>query len=250
MTTARTKAGVARSVGYDVGEDGGFVVSVEDAETGVRGDAGLCMTTADLARLPAALTTSGLLSEAALDAMLGPTVLTNGVAVDAGLGIMRGSLDGHPLWGHLGGNPSSNVAALVHYPETDLSVAVLMNTRSSEGDALVIEAEVARLVLGLGEPTLADHPLGPVAAAPYLGTYVGDRGGWRYHVVRDGDRLARVWADDTTSVRTLLHQGRHVFGRADWPMDRIVFHVAEGQAIAYSVYYNGLFGGLYQRTER
>ena len=243
------EAGGARSVGYDVGEDGGFVRSVEDTETGVRGDAGLCATALDLARLPGALATSGLLSEAALDAMLGPTALTDGLTVDAGLGVMRGSLDGHPLWGHVGGNSSSNVAALVHYPEAGMTVAVLVNTRFGEVDALMVEAEVARLVLGLDAPTLQDLPLGPEAAAPYLGTYVGDRGAWRYHIVSDGERLARVWADDTLSVRSLLYQGDHVFGRADWPMDRLVFHVADGRALGYSVYYNGLFGGLYRRTE-
>lgn len=243
------EAGERRSVGYDVSEDGRFVRSVEDAETGVRGDAGLCTTSRDLARLPGVLTTSGLLSEAALNAMLGPTVLANGVTVDAGLGVMRGSLDRHPLWGHVGGNPSSNVAALVHYPEADLSIAVLINTRSSESDALVIEAEIARLVLDLGDPTLLDLPLDPEAATPYLGTYVGDRGDWRYHVVADGDRITRVWADDATSTRPLLYQGDHSFGRADWPMDRFEFHVHDGRALGYSVYYNGLFGGLYRRVE-
>ena len=243
------EAGATRSVGYDVGEDGGFALSVVDAEQGVRGDAGLCATALDLARLPGALVTSGLLSETSLEAMFSPTVLTNGIMVDYGLGVARGSLDGHPLWGHVGGSPSSNVAALVHYPEAALSIAVLVNTRFGGIDALMVEAEVARLALGLDEPALSDLLLGPEAQTPYLGTYVGDRGAWRYHVVRDGERIARVWADDSTSARLLLHQGGHVFGRADWPMDRFVFHVRDGRALAYSVYYNGLFGGLYQRAE-
>lgn len=244
------EAGLSRSVGYDVGEDGGFALSVEDAEQGVRGDAGLCMTPLDLARLPDALATSGLLSNERLEAMLGPTVLANGVRVDAGLGVMRGSLDGHPLWGHVGGNASSNVAALLHYPDDGVTVAVLVNTRFGDVGALMIEAEIARLVLGLGEPKLADLPLDPEAAALYLGTYAGDRGGWRYHIVSRDERLARVWAaDDTTSVRPLLYQGNNVFGRSDWPMDRFVFHLTGSQAHAYSVYYNGLFGGFYRRVD-
>lgn len=242
------EAGTARSVGYDVTDDG-FVPSVQDAERGVRGDAGLCATALDLARLTSALTTSGLLSDESLDVMLAPTVLANGIVVDYSLGVARGTLDGHALWGHVGGNSSSNVAALVHYPEADLSIAVLVNTRFGEVGALMIEAEVARLVLGLGKPTLANLPLDPKAQARYLGTYVGDRGDWRYHIVADDERLARVSAEDTTSVTPLLRQNGHAFGRADWPMDRFVFHFQDDRARAYSIYYNGLFGGLYRRIE-
>lgn len=240
--------GAIRTTGYDITEDG-FVPSQEDAEEGVRGDAGLCATALDLARLPGALMTSGLLSEESLSALLGPTVLANGVMADYGLGVARGSLKGHPLWGHLGGNPSSYVATLAHYPDEGVTVAVLVNTRFGEVGALQVEGAVARAVLGLGDPTLADHPLTSDAQQVYLGTYVGDRGGWRYHIVADSERIARVWAEDPSAKRPLFYQGNHTFGRADWPMDRFVFHVNEGHALAYSAYYNGFFDGFYRRID-
>ena len=241
------EAGPIRSVGYDVVE-GAFVVSREDAEEGVRGDAGLCASAADLARLPHALRTSGLLSDASLDAMLRPTVLADGVEIGYGLGVARGVLDGHPLWGHLGGNASSHVATLAHYPDDDLTIAVLVNTRFGDVGALMIEAEVARAALGLGAPVVEDRLLSTEAQAGYLGTYVGDRGPYRYEIVANGPRLARVWAGDTTAVRPLLHQGGHTFGRSDWPMDRFVFHVLDGRARAYSAYFNGMFDGFYRRV--
>lgn len=242
------EAGAERTMGYAV-DDGSFVPSTEDAEKGVRGDAGLCATAPDIARLPGALLESGLFSAESLKKMLGPTTLANGVTVDYGLGVARGMLGEHPLWGHLGGNTSSHVATLAHYPETDVTVAVLVNTRGGDVGALQVEGDVARTVLGLGNPVLKDDLLVPEQQQKYLGTYVGDRGSWRYHIVADGHRLARVWAGDTTSARPLLYQGEDTFGRADWPMDRFVFHVRDGRALGYSAYYNGLFDGYYRRVE-
>lgn len=241
-------AGQARAIGYDLADEG-FIVSLEDAETGVRGDAGLCMTALDLARLPGALTTSGLLSSESLKLMLSPTELLNGIVVDAGLGSLQGSLEGNRLWGHLGGNPSSVVAALVHYYDDDVTIAVLANSRFGNIGALIVQTDIARVMLDLGEPVLEDLPLTSEQAAPFLGTYVGDRGAWKYHIVHDGERLSRVWADDSTAVRPLLYQGDNSFGRTDWPMDRYNFHVRNARALGYSVYYNGLFGGLYKRTD-
>lgn len=210
--------------------------------------AGLCATVVDLARLPGALLSSGLLTESSLSELLRPTVLASGVAVDYGLGVALGSLAGRPLWGHLGGNASSYVATLVHYPENDVTVAVLVNTRFGDVGSLIVEGEVARVVLGLGTPTLADHALTPEAQQIYLGTYVGGRSATRYRIISDGGRIARVRPEPSSAKLSLLYQGDHSFGRADWPMDRFVFHVGDAEAQSYSAYYNGVFDGYFLRS--
>lgn len=236
-----------RAKGYDVIEDG-FAPSREDAEEGVRGDAGLCSTVLDLARLPGALLRSGLLSTTSLNELLSPTVLANSVAVDYGLGVALGSLDGHPLWGHLGGDVSSYIATLAHYPEDDVTVAVLVNTRRGDVGALVVAGEVARVVLDLGPPTLADHSLTPEAQRIYMGTYVGDRGAHRFRVISDDERIARMPVGTPSSKLPLLNQGAHAFGRSDWLMDRFVFHIVGERAVSYAMYYNGVFDGFYLRV--
>ncbi|MDX1531471.1 MAG: serine hydrolase domain-containing protein, partial [Rhodothermales bacterium] len=122
------EAGARRTTVYDR-TDAGLVVSVVGAEQGIRGDGGLCMNVLDLARLPHALRTSGLLSASSLEEMLRPTVLADGLVVDYGLGVARGVLHGHPLWGHLGGAEGSLAATLIHYPDDDVTIAVVVNTR-------------------------------------------------------------------------------------------------------------------------
>ena len=39
----------------------------------------------------------------------------------------------------------------------------------------------------------------------------------------------------------LLYQGNGAWGRADYPMDRLVFHTAGGRTVGLSEYYNGVF---------
>lgn len=236
--------GPVRARGYEL-RDGAFVVSVQDLEEGIRGDAGLCASVEDLALLPSRLLRRGILSDTMLSRMLGRTVLDDGRAVDYGLGVARGELLGHTLWGHLGG-AGSIIAVLAHYPADDVTIAVLTNTRRAAVDALVVEGEVARLVLGLESPELRDLPLGnddPI----YEGTYRGDRTGTVWSFVREGPHLVRITEDGTRL--TLLRQDDHTFGRADWPMDRFVFHVRDGRATAVATFLNGFFDGDYRRYD-
>ncbi len=238
----------SRTNGYDV-VDGFLVPGVEDSEIGIRGDAGLCATAGDLAKLPSALVRGGVLSDASWETMLSQSELANSINVDYGLGVALGWVDGHRLWGHLGGNGSSYVATLAHYPSDNTSVAVLVNTHFSNVGALQIEGEVARIVLDLGQPELRNLPLVTDALDVYSGTYVGDRGNYRYEIIGDGQRLSRVYSEDSSFKLPLIFQGNHTFARSDWPMDRFVFHVNGERATAHSVYYNGLFDGFYNRED-
>jgi hypothetical protein len=174
---------------------------------GVVADGGLCGTAADLARLPA-LVSSSLLSEASLTAFLAATALRNGAEVAYGLGTRQGVLDGRSVWGHTGGS-GTYVAKLARYQEDAVSIAVLTNTLDAATDPVAIEGRVAELVLGLaaGAPARAAD-LTPDTAAPYAGVYTTGR--WanttpRFDVFHeDGALVRRVTANGSTSASWLF----------------------------------------------
>lgn len=237
------EAGSERSIGYQA-TDSGFVRSVQDQETGVRGDAGICATTSDIALLPTRLR-GGALSPEALSSMLSPTRLENGTVVDYGYGVSRGRLFGRPLWGHLGG-AGSLVAVLMHFESDDISITLAVNTRDASLGALVLIAEVARVVLPMGDA-------GPTTEAPpeqllsqLVGTYIGDRSRTSYSVSLDGGTLGIRSPDSTVP---LIWREELEFGRDDWPLDRFRFHIVDGRVTGFSAYYNGLFDGYRVRRD-
>lgn len=226
-----------RSRGYEASGDS-LVPGRLYALPGLMGDGGLCSTVGDLARLPGALRRGSLLNDATLARMTRATELASGVSVDYGLGVRRGSLDGHALWGHTGGM-GSYWSALVHYVETGTTIVVLVNTDGGVEDALTIEGEIARAALGLGEPVLRDEVLSAGEAGTFRGRYLDGTG--EVEVQVEGDRLRRVMRRGTSSPRPLLYQGQDVFAWSDYPMDRFVFHRVEGHLVGLSEYHNGLF---------
>lgn len=239
------EAGEARSIGYEVDGEG-FVPSVQDQETGVRGDAGLCATVGDLARLPGRLAAGGV-SATALTEMSAPTRLSSGIDVDYGLGIARGELFGHELWGHLGG-AGSYVAVLGHLPGASLSIAVAVNTRYADVGALMLVADIVGVVLGEEPSRPTDRAVPDSLGRLIAGRYVGDRSRTAYEIVYDDERVFRIREGASDESLRLLWQEDQAFGRGDWPHDRFIFHLGAGGAESYSAYYNGFFDGFYVRT--
>lgn len=193
-----------------------------------------------------------------------PSILADRVAVDYGLGVRRGRLDGHSIWGHTGSFLLTYGAVLAHYPDDDVTIAVLVNTANTAADALVIEGLVAREVLGLPESAADTPKLSREASMMYAGEYIGDRyydvqairGGnvpdarERFAIVEKSGHLERIVLNgDERPALKLVYKGNHSFGRADWPMDRFVFDVEAGRARGYSEYYNGIFAPFNRRVE-
>ena len=243
-----------RSVGYAPG-DSGLVKSrlyqTTGEENGIKGDGGLCGSVTDLGRLPEALKRSRLLSRAGLAMMIRPTTLAGKTRVDYGLGVRRGSLDGHALWGHTGG-VTSYWSTLVHYPDDDVTIAVLVNTDGGSEDAVTIEGDVARVVLKLGEPRLEEQSISEEALQSYTGTFFerGEDGPRNVSLTAHAGRLSLDMLHDERPATVLRFLGNDTFGWAEYPMDRFVFHMENGRARGYSVYHNGIFAGLLQRTGR
>lgn len=109
---------------------------------------GLCSTVTDLARWPGML--RSFLHPAAYREMSRPTVLADGTTVPYGLGIQIREFGSHPAVSH-GGVVAGFVSIVADFPEDDVTVAILVNTRL--------------LNLGLGVQ-LADRVLGAVFDEP------------------------------------------------------------------------------------
>lgn len=109
---------------------------------------GLCSTVTDLARWPGML--RSFLRPAAYREMSRPTVLADGTTVPYGLGIQIREFGSHPAVSH-GGVVAGFVSIVADFPEDDVTVAILVNTRL--------------LNLGLGVQ-LADRVLGAVFDEP------------------------------------------------------------------------------------
>ncbi len=253
-----------RTRGY-LSTESGFAPNAIYAEPGVQGDGGLCSTVLDLARLPAALRQYSVIPEHRLTEMLQPTMLDGGVSVDYGLGVRLGELVGRPLWGHTGSVFTTYASTLAHYPQEDVTIAVLVNTAETSADALVIEGRVASEVFNLGVIRSAAIEIAG-SASVYVGDYVGDRDddiakiqdgevpNTRSHsrIIEDGDGIARIVMPVTAErpPLELIPLGNHTFAREDWPLDRFVFAVEDGRARGYSEYYNGIFATFNRRVDR
>jgi D-alanyl-D-alanine carboxypeptidase len=231
--------------GYDA-DEGALVPGTLYMPYTLIGDGGMCSTVGDLARLPAALREGGVVSAGAYAHMREPTVLADGVVVDYGLGVRRGHLAGRPMWGHTGGM-SSYWAVLVDYPDDDVTIVVLVNTDRAADDAMTIEGDVARVVLGLGEPALLDLPLTDDQVRAFSGVY--GAGGAQVRIVAEGGRLYRARTGTGQTRQPLLYQGDNTFGQARYPMDRYVFHAAGDSMAGLSEYYNGIFA-VYRKAGR
>jgi hypothetical protein len=173
-----------------------------------------------------------VLSVAAFDQMTGPTQLANGVTVDYGLGVRRGFVAGSRLWGHTGGW-NSFWSALVYYPVDDIAIVVLVNTENSAEDALTIEGKVATAVFEMG------NRVAPDIARALSGNYQGEVE--RVQILGEKGYLLRKTENGESPAINLLYKGDYIFGRPDYPLDRVVFHVLDGRSLGLSEYYNGIF---------
>ena len=234
-----------RARGYEL-IDGQLVSAPVYVEAGVRGDGGLCTTPAELTRFVEALEDGELLPAHLVHEMRTPTRLGSGVAVDYGLGVRLGALEGHRLWGHTGGH-AGIVAVVARYPDDDLTIAVLSNTVRSNVDALVMEGDLAATLLGVSRAvpsTVAGSDLRPLA-----GRYVGARTEPTQRIDVEGDSLVVTRSDGV--VRTLVPVGDNIFMRRPepYPLDRYVFHVTDGRVLGWSAYYNGFHGAFFRRDD-
>lgn len=226
--------------------DSGFVLSQMDTTFYFKGDGGLSATALDLAHVPLGVVGGKLISTAAAKALMTPFVFSDGSRTDYGLGLRQGTFEGRRVWGHTGGH-INYWSTLAFFPESKTSIVVFGNTDLSNVDALLIEGLVALAVFNLPEPDLAS-----LRRDTDLSLYEGEYSRIDEDYYKDAPLLMRRYEEDPNHLYRsrknsdskggkLIYLGDHTFAPEDYPMDRVVFEVQEGQVIGFKDYYNGLY---------
>ncbi len=218
-------AGGIFAKGYLPGEGGAFAPAPPVNMNTAVGDGGLCSSVLDLVTWTRALTTGRAVSRSSYRRMVTPDRVARGYRPDYGYGLSLVPLDGRRRVGH-NGDITGFMCALAHYPDEDLTVAVLTNRARHWPE--VIEGSIARKALGLPTPVVKDLPLDGVGRRAYAGTY--DFGVYPLHLKDEGGRL-RFYMGLGRPTYTLLHQGSHAFVAGEEPdAIRLTFNVRGGRA--------------------
>jgi D-alanyl-D-alanine carboxypeptidase len=105
----------------------------------------LCSTAADVVRWQRALWSGRVSSTASIRSMTTSDVLVDGARIQYGLGIGVSSQRGHSVWFH-GGRIPGYTSQVTHYPDDDLTIAVLTNSENQV--AREVETAAAAALLG------------------------------------------------------------------------------------------------------
>jgi len=228
-----------RPMGF-VSREGVLGPDTSYAVLGLLGDGGLCAAGPDLARVPRLLLSGHFMGRDQLSAMIAPTTLTGGNIADYGLGVRRGMIGPNEFWGHSGSGLAGGWAALAYYPQSRVTIAVLANGSGGADDAVTLQAKVAAAYFQL--PPLAGSAIPPDMARAISGTY--SDGNTTVCFAGGPSGVTRRTSGSRQPPRPLLYQGNGIFAREDYPLDRLVFQVDGGQAVAHRVYYDGFFAEL------
>ena len=227
------------SRGY-IASEGKFVADPSYSVRGLRGDGGLCANVEDLALLPARLLDNKWIDAGTVAAMTRPTILQDGTLVDYGLGVRRGLIGNQPMWGHSGSGLAGGWAAVAHYPDRRMTIAVVGNGSGGSHDAITLQAKIAATLLNQNDLRNDEVDSSLRGALPLV--FEADDTRVCFDWASTG--VTRRSAGSTAPPRPMLHQGNGVFARADYPLDRYVIQRAGAQPLAHRVYYDGFFAEL------
>lgn len=211
------------AVGYDM-KDSAFVST--DTPLPVPGFAagGLCSNVLDLVAWAGAVGKRKVINNLSWHQMTELVELNDGSRASYGYGVTLGRLGKHAFVGHGGASPGF-ASQLTYYPDDDVAVAVLSNG----SDALTrrLADHVARLVLGVVEPTVKDVALAPEQAALYEGTYLLQGDSTRIVIRLHLGRLDAQLGDG--AAFRLLYQGNNEFAAESDPATRVFFRTRAGR---------------------
>jgi CubicO group peptidase (beta-lactamase class C family) len=172
-----------------------------------RGDGGLCSTVEDLARWARALATGRAVSQRSYRLMTSRERLPDGTSPDYGYGLSLVSLDGRARKVAHNGAIGGFTSTLAHYPDHDLTIAVLTNLADARSES--IEKAIARELLGSPVPGRPVAALLPDERREFAGAY--DVGVFSVSVAeRDGGLWLEMPRPGPTSA--LAYEGGGTFG--------------------------------------
>jgi len=137
--------------------------------------------------------------------MTTPVRLSDGSIHPYGYGLTLAELGDVAAIQH-GGGINGFSANLAHYPEHDLTVAVIVNGPSSSS---TLARSIAYMVLGIPDPDAVDLPTTAEQRARYVGTYDCAPADYTLRILEEDGRLvAQVEPPETIPLR---YQGDHTF---------------------------------------
>jgi D-alanyl-D-alanine carboxypeptidase len=222
--------------GYEV--DGGALVNAAFMTWKLPFAGGaVCATATDLAKWQAALDSGRVLTPSSLALMRTPTTLVDGTKIDYGLGTRLGSLDGHRVLGHYGGEGRGGFRPLLEsFPDDHLTIVILMNMGDAASPSPVAVApEIARAALGLKKKALLDLPVPEAELAALSGKYDSDEGPVEIFA-RDGKLHYRIPGSEIEAV--VRRQAENVYAIDE--NTEAHFLVSGGRAAWSMVYIGGL----------
>ena len=222
--------------GYEV--DGGALVNAAFMTWKLPFAGGaVCATATDLAKWQAALDSGRVLTPSSLALMRTPTTLADGTKIDYGLGTRLGSLDGHRVLGHYGGESRGGFRPLLEsFPDDHLTIVILMNMGDAASPSPVAVApEIARAALGLKKNALLDLPVPGAELTALSGKYDSDEGPVEIFA-RDGKLHYRIPGSQIEGV--VRRQAENVYAVDE--TTEAHFLVSGGRAAWIMVYIGGL----------
>ncbi len=170
-TTAGVETSILKGRARGYGHENGQLVNDRPISMTVPYSAGCIVSTAtDLVKWARELVSGGVVNESSYVMMTTPAVLPDGAPTAYGFGLTMRRFAGHRLVSHNGGINGFG-ANLSWFPDDDVTIAVLCNAEDADPDA--IEAEIAKLVLEIGEWPPAPTPLSADDARQFVGNFAG-----------------------------------------------------------------------------
>jgi D-alanyl-D-alanine carboxypeptidase len=219
---------------------GGFVPARSNQIGGPFADGDLCSSARDLLRWTTALGDGRVVRPGSYRRMITRGRLLDGQEIHYGYGFDLMHLEGvGPVVEHGGGVPGF-IGHLAHYPEQDVTIAVLTNT--FEPAAQKAKQAIERRLFASLLPAVLDMELPPERIATYAGTYelylpAANLGPFPARIFGSGGRLM---AELEGTEIPLLWQGGHVFIDGSGHGLRHTFEVIDGRAVKLVVQRSGL----------
>jgi D-alanyl-D-alanine carboxypeptidase len=221
-----------RAAGYDTYE--GRLVNAAPLSMNPPGAAGaLCSTPRDMVRWARDLAAGRIVSPDSYSRMTQPTRLADTQTVPYGYGLALGQLGDANVVEH-GGGINGFGSILAHYPDNDVTIAVIVNGPAGAGR---LQQKIARAVLGIPEPVVLDLPVTDAERPRYLGTY--DLAPAAPLQLRIFEQEQRLFAQATGQgpIR-LQYQGDHTFSALDGAI-RLVFTMEADRANGFTLHQGG-----------
>ena len=193
----------------------------------------MCSTPRDLVRWARFLATGAVVEAESYAAMTRPTRLADGREVPYGYGLAMGRLGDVSVIQH-GGGINGFGSYLAHYPDHDLTIAIIVNGPASAGR---LQEKVARMLLGIPETEMIYLPMTAAERALFAGDY--DLAPTLPLQLRVFEQEERLYAQATgQGPFPLQYQGDHVLMALGGTL-RMVFTIEGDQATGFMLEQGG-----------